>query len=81
MFHGGKTPLVSVNELEAMGYKIVIIPSDTQRAAIGAMRRVLECLRRDGHSGAMVDELASFTEREAIVNTSGYLSAGERFGA
>ena len=81
MFHGGKTPLVSVEDLEAMGYKIVIIPSDTQRAAIAAMRKVLACLRRDGHSGAMVGELASFADREAIVNTAGYLSAGERFGA
>ena len=81
MFHGGKTPLVGVEDLEAMGYKIVIIPSDTQRAAIAAMRKVLACLRRDGHSGAMVDELASFAEREAIVDTAGYLASGERFGA
>lgn len=69
MFHGGKTPLMPASELEALGYKIVIVPSDTQRAAIAAMRRVLEAIRRDGHSGALVDELASFQERELIVDT------------
>ena len=81
MFHGGKTPLMSIQELDAMGYKIVIVPSDTQRAAIAAMRRVLEAIRRDGHSGALVDELASFKDRELIVDTARYLEAGERFGA
>ena len=73
MFHGGKTPLMSIQDLEALGYAIVIVPSDTQRAAIAA-------IRRDGHSGALVDELASFKDREVIVDTARYLEAGERFG-
>jgi len=80
MFHGGKTPLMSIQALEAMGYKIVIVPSDTQRAAIAAMRRVLEAIRRDGHSGALVEELATFNDREVIVDTARYLEAGKRFG-
>jgi len=81
MFHGGKTPLLPVADLDAMGYKIVIVPSDTQRAAIAAMRRVLEAIRRDGHSGALAGDLASFKEREVIVDTARYLADGERFGA
>jgi 2-methylisocitrate lyase-like PEP mutase family enzyme len=80
MFHGGKTPLMSIPDLEAMGYKIVIVPSDTQRAAIGAMRRVLDAIRRDGHAGSMVDQMASFKDREVIVDTARYLEAGTRFG-
>ncbi len=36
MFEGGKTPLLPVPRLEAFGYHLVIIPSDTQRAAIKA---------------------------------------------
>ncbi|MCP5150649.1 MAG: isocitrate lyase/PEP mutase family protein [Ectothiorhodospiraceae bacterium] len=81
MFHGGKTPLMSVPDLEAMGYKIVIVPSDTQRAAIAAMRRALEAIRRDGHSGALTGEMVSFKDREVIVDTSRYLEAGDRFGS
>src|SRR5699024_997575 len=49
MFHGGKTPLMPVAELAELGYAIVIIPSDLQRAAIAAMRETLEVLQRDGH--------------------------------
>jgi len=44
------------------------------------MRRVLKAIRDDGHSGALVDELASFNDREVIVDTARYLEAGERFG-
>lgn len=80
MFHGGKTPLMSFQDLEALGYKIVIVPSDTQRAAIAAMRRVLDAIRRDGHSGALAKEMVSFKEREVIVDTARYLAAGDRFG-
>jgi 2-methylisocitrate lyase-like PEP mutase family enzyme len=81
MFHGGKTPLMSIQDLETIGYKIVIVPSDTQRAAIAGMQRVLAAIRQDGHSGALVQELASFKDREVIVNTAGYLQAGERFSS
>ncbi len=81
MFHGGKTPLMPASELEALGYKIVIVPSDTQRAAIAAMRRVLEAIRRDGHSGALAGEMVSFKDREVIVDTARYLADGQRFGA
>jgi len=81
MFHGGKTPLMPVSELEALGYKIVLVPNDTQRAAIAAMRRVLAAIRQDGHSGALVNEMASFKDREVIVDTARYLEAGERFAS
>lgn len=81
MFHGGKTPLMPIQDLETMGYKIVIVPSDTQRAAIGAMQRVLAAIRRDGHSGALNEEMASFKEREAIVETARFLDDSDRFSS
>jgi 2-methylisocitrate lyase-like PEP mutase family enzyme len=74
MFEGGKTPLVPLDRLQALGYRIVIIPSDLQRAAIRAMQDVLAAIRRDGNSRALAERMASFTEREAIVGTADYLS-------
>ena len=74
MFEGGKTPLVPLDRLQALGYRIVIIPSDLQRAAIRAMQDVLAAIRRDGNSRALTERMASFTEREAIVGTADYLS-------
>jgi 2-methylisocitrate lyase-like PEP mutase family enzyme len=80
MFAGGKTPLVPVPRLEALGYHVVIIPSDTQRAAIKAMQRVLATIARDGSAAAMTDDMVSFKERELVVDTAGYLERGRRYG-
>ena len=79
MFQGGKTPLVPVARLKALGYQIVIIPSDLQRAAIRAMDDALAAIARDGSSAALADRMASFTEREAVVDTAGYLARDARY--
>jgi 2-methylisocitrate lyase-like PEP mutase family enzyme len=81
MFHGGKTPLLPASRLQELGYHVVIIPSDTQRAAIKAMQRVLAAIARDGSAAAMIDDMASFTEREAVVDTAGFLARDKRYGA
>jgi len=81
MFHGGKTPLVSASVLKEMGYQIVIVPSDLQRAAIHAMNRVLAAIKRDGDSGAMIEQMASFKEREEIIGTAEYIEQEARYGA
>jgi 2-methylisocitrate lyase-like PEP mutase family enzyme len=72
MFEGGKTPLVPLDRLAALGYRIVIIPSDLQRAAIRAMEETLAAIRRDGNSRAAADRMASFADREAVVGTADY---------
>jgi 2-methylisocitrate lyase-like PEP mutase family enzyme len=74
MFYGGKTPLMPIEELSSLGYQLVIIPSDMQRAAIHAMRIVLAEIKRSGDSSAMAAQLTSFEEREQIVQTSRYLA-------
>jgi 2-methylisocitrate lyase-like PEP mutase family enzyme len=79
MFHGGKTPLLPVSRLRELGYHVIIIPSDTQRAAIKAMQRVLATISRDGSAAAMIEDMASFKEREAIVDASGFLARDKRY--
>ncbi|MEV7642108.1 oxaloacetate decarboxylase [Streptomyces rubiginosohelvolus] len=76
MFHGGKTPLVPRDRLRELGYRLIIVPSDLQRAVITAVRRTLEAINRDGDSGAVREDLASFAERERIVRTAEYLAIG-----
>nr|ARM20308.1 isocitrate lyase [Streptomyces lohii] len=76
MFHGGRTPLVPKERLRELGYRLIIIPSDLQRAVITAVRRTLEAINRDGDSGAVHDDMASFAERERIVRTAEYLAIG-----
>ncbi|MBI2206870.1 MAG: oxaloacetate decarboxylase [Candidatus Rokubacteria bacterium] len=81
MFQSGKTPLVPAGRLRELGYRIVIIPSDLQRAAIRAMADVLAAIRRDGSSAAVVDRMASFTDREAVVDTGTYLALDRKYAS
>ena len=74
MFAGGKTPLVPAATLEKLGFRLMIVPSDLQRAAIGAMQRTLAAIQRDGSSAAVQDAMVSFADREVIVGTEDYLA-------
>ncbi|QSH40847.1 oxaloacetate decarboxylase [Lentisphaerota bacterium ZTH] len=74
MFNGGKTPVIPVSKLAELGFKLVIIPSDLQRASIKAMEDTLQAIYRDGDSSAISEKLATFDEREEIIETSRYLS-------
>lgn len=79
MFRGGKTPEVPLPRLRQMGYRLVIVPSDLQRAAIHAMTRALDVLREDGDTGRMAGEMVSFHEREAIVGAEHYDELNRRY--
>jgi len=50
-----------------MGYRIAIYPSETQRAAIHAMRHTLSVLKRDGTTESIDAALTSFKERDQLV--------------
>ena len=67
MFWGGKTPLVPPTRLAELGYRLMIVPSDLQRAAIRAMQRAAAVLRQQGTTAPIADEMVSFAERESLV--------------
>lgn len=69
IFEGGKTPPLPARELEAMGFRLGIYPSQTHRAAIFAAKEVLAVLKRDGDTAAIEHRLATFNDREEAVNT------------
>lgn len=80
MFSGGKTPLVSVRQLQSFGYRIVIFPSHLQRAAIRGMERALLLLQRDDLSASDdPDLMISFDHREKIVGLSDVEELERRF--
>jgi 2-methylisocitrate lyase-like PEP mutase family enzyme len=67
VFKGGKTPMLPMDRLEKMGYRIAIYPSETQRAAIHAMRNALSTLKREGTTESIDDTLTTFKERDRVV--------------
>jgi len=79
MFQGGKTPLVPPIRLAELGYRIMIVPSDLQRAAIHAMQRVAQVLRRHGHTASIADEMVSFAEREQVIGLAEVEELQQRF--
>jgi carboxyvinyl-carboxyphosphonate phosphorylmutase len=78
MVKGGKTPLLSAAELEALGYKLAIFASDVQRAAIYGMREVLKVLQRDGTPAGFTQTI-DFPERDAIIGIADTQRIEERF--
>ena len=79
VFKGGKTPMLPVERLERMGYRIAIYPSETQRAGIHAMRQALALLKREGTTEAMDDALTTFKERDRIVGLDDWQDLERRF--
>ena len=79
MFKGGKTPLLPASRLEQMGYRIAIFPSDTQRAAIYAMKEALAVLKRDGSTAEIDDRLTTFQERDRLVGLGEWEKLEERY--
>lgn len=67
VFKGGKTPMLPIKRLQQMGYRIAIYPSETQRAAIHAMRLALATLKRDGTTESIDEALTTFKERDRVV--------------
>ena len=79
VFEGGKTPMVPARELEAMGFRLGIYPSQTHRAAIRAAQRVLAVLKEDGDISRIEGELATFQEREDAVGTARWRALEEKY--
>ena len=79
IFEGGKTPPLPAKQLEAMGFRMGIYPSQTHRAAIFAAQEVLAVLKRDGDTAAIEHRMASFTDREVAVNTARWRELEKRY--
>src|SRR5918911_3154369 len=79
VFEGGKTPMLGAAELQQMGFRLGIYPSQTHRAAIRAAQRVLAAMKRDGDTNAVEAELATFQEREEAVGTAVWRALEEKY--
>jgi len=79
VFEGGKTPMLPASELEAMGFRLGIYPSQTHRAAIRAAQKVLKALKEDGDTTRVEHELATFQEREHAVGTDRWRALEEKY--
>ncbi len=67
MVEKGKTPLLSKEELEALGYKIVIYPASLLYAATKSVIKLLQSLKEDGSTENCLEEMVAFSEFYGMV--------------
>jgi 2-methylisocitrate lyase-like PEP mutase family enzyme len=79
VFKGGKTPMLPMARLQQMGYRIAIYPSETQRAAIHAMRNALATLKREGTTESIDGTLTTFKERDRVVGLDEWQKIEKRY--
>ena len=79
MVEGGKTPLADAEELEAMGYSLVIFPGGLVRAFARMAEEYLASLRRHGSNQPFRDRLFDFTQLNDVIGTRELLETGRRY--
>ena len=72
MVEGGKTPLLPIQELEKMGYKIVIYPRSAPGIAIKAIQELMRELKETGSTQTFADRIVSFEGRNVITGLARY---------
>lgn len=79
MFKGGKTPLVPMDQLQQWGYRVAIVPSPLQLAAVHAMQKLLAGLKAHGSLEPFSEEMITFRERDEIVELQKYQELERKF--
>ncbi len=76
---GGKTPLVSVQELEEMGFKFASFSGSTQRIAMRAIQRLLGTLKTTGRLDGVLGEIALLDERSALLGLQRFYEMEKKY--
>jgi 2-methylisocitrate lyase-like PEP mutase family enzyme len=67
MVEGGKTPLLSVDELAELGFSLILFPGSITRTVTGVARSLLQNLADIGTTEEMIDIMATFDEVNDLV--------------
>jgi 2-methylisocitrate lyase-like PEP mutase family enzyme len=79
MVEGGKTPVQSANELAARGFKIVIFPGGTARAAAHALQGYYASLRAHQTTAPWSDRMLDFDGLNALIGTPELLAVAKGY--
>lgn len=75
---GGRSPGIPAARAAELGYALMIVPSDLQRAAIFAMQSAAAALIRDGSTDRFADYMVSPAERDRVVGLESYVALEQR---
>ncbi len=68
---GGKTPMLTVKELEEIGYNVVVYPISTLYAAAWAVKQSMDELMTKGTTAGFMNRMISFHEFNELMDLTG----------
>jgi 2-methylisocitrate lyase-like PEP mutase family enzyme len=81
MVEGGKTPILSAEQLETLGFSLVIFPGGIVRAIARCAVDFYATLARDGSSAAFRNRMYDFDALNAVIGTPEMLALGKRYSS
>jgi 2-methylisocitrate lyase-like PEP mutase family enzyme len=81
MVEGGKTPILSAEQLETLGFSLVIFPGGIVRAIARCAVDFYATLARDGSSAAFRNRMYDFDALNAVIGTPEMLALGKRYAS
>ncbi len=79
MVEGGKTPLMAADELQRLGYSMVIFPGGAVRAMAATAQRYYASLLATGSNAAMGDAMFDFNALQEMLGTAEMLAHGRAY--
>ena len=79
MVEGGKTPISGADDLEELGYSLVIFPGGTVRAVSFAMQEYMGQLKKTGSTDLWRNRMFDFRGFNDLIGTPEMLAKGERY--
>jgi 2,3-dimethylmalate lyase len=80
LVEGGKTPLMSVEELRDMGFKFVTFSGSAQKMAIKAMRDLFNTLKETGSLDNVLENIVSLDDRSQLLNLKKFYEMEVKYG-
>ena len=72
------TPILSVKELEQLGYKIVVCPIESLMVCARAMRDLCDAWKNTGRADKLAAQAMSFAEVKELLGVEEFLKLRER---
>ena len=80
MVVGGKTPLLTGQQLAALGYSVILYANVALQASMMAMQRTLQHLHENRSIAGVEDRLMMFKERQQMVDAENFNALSQRYG-
>jgi len=79
MMEGGKTPLLSAEELKKIGFRLVVFPLTALFAATYAIREALHTLKTKGVTKSFMNRMVTFEEFNKLIDLQKYKQLEQKY--